>query len=274
MKRLEQQGFTLVELAIVLVIIGLIVSSVLVGQDLIKSAELRATTTQYNQFQAGVNTFLGKYNALPGDVSTDFGLGAGQGDGDGKIENSTGNGTAGTITTNVQDFAPASDGESTDFWAHLTASGKEMIPGGYDGGNTAEITVNIPQMKFGGAGWMAMYYDHDRHDDNATAATASNDQLNKHYFATGLVSALTNALTIEYSFVPLDAFGIDDKIDDGVPNSGAVQSVLAGASPDESGSTNAGASTAHCENSTPTPDEYQFTATTKNCALIFEMATF
>ena len=53
-------GFTLVELAIVLVIIGLIVSVVLVGQDLIKSAEMRAVIRQQDQFQVAVDTFFTK----------------------------------------------------------------------------------------------------------------------------------------------------------------------------------------------------------------------
>ena len=52
---MNQKGFTLVELAIVLIIIGLIVSSVLVGQNIIRAAELRATTTQLNKFQTAVN---------------------------------------------------------------------------------------------------------------------------------------------------------------------------------------------------------------------------
>jgi prepilin-type N-terminal cleavage/methylation domain-containing protein len=71
----SQKGFTLVERAIVLVIIGLIVSGVLVGQDLIKAAELRSTLRQHQEFQLAVNTFIGKYNGIPGDINgTKYGL--------------------------------------------------------------------------------------------------------------------------------------------------------------------------------------------------------
>ncbi|MEQ1704651.1 MAG: prepilin-type N-terminal cleavage/methylation domain-containing protein [Rickettsiales bacterium] len=62
-------GFTLVELSIVLVIIGLIVGGVLVGRDLIKSAQLRSVLTDIEKFNSAANTFRTKYNCIPGDCS-------------------------------------------------------------------------------------------------------------------------------------------------------------------------------------------------------------
>src|SRR5579872_6907625 len=86
----KESGFTLVELSIVLVIIGLIISSVLVGQDLIRSAELRATVTQLEGYNAAVGTFRGKYNGLPGDVAGAVNYGfASNGNGDGILSPST-----------------------------------------------------------------------------------------------------------------------------------------------------------------------------------------
>ncbi len=67
--RPARDGFTLIELSIVLVIIGLIVGSVLVGQDLIRAAALRATISQIEKYNTAANTFYGKYGALPGDLS-------------------------------------------------------------------------------------------------------------------------------------------------------------------------------------------------------------
>ena len=92
--RSHKAGFTLIELSIVLVVIGLIVGGILVGQDLIKAAEVRAQIGQINEYNTAVNTFRGKYGYLPGDIpdpyATQFGFqtrGAypGQGDGDGMI---------------------------------------------------------------------------------------------------------------------------------------------------------------------------------------------
>jgi prepilin-type N-terminal cleavage/methylation domain-containing protein len=62
------RGFTLIELSIVLVIIGLIVGSILVGQNLISAAGARATIAQIAQFNTAANSFYSKYGALPGDI--------------------------------------------------------------------------------------------------------------------------------------------------------------------------------------------------------------
>jgi prepilin-type N-terminal cleavage/methylation domain-containing protein len=63
-----KQGFTLIELSIVLVTIGLIVGGVLVGQDLIRSATVRAQISQLQKYNTAVNTFRTKYGYLPGDM--------------------------------------------------------------------------------------------------------------------------------------------------------------------------------------------------------------
>ena len=88
-------GFTLIELSIVLVIIGLVVGSVLVGQDLIKAAQVRATISQIEKYNTTANTFYGKVGSLPGDLNsvtaTQFGFNprgsfGGEGDANGLIE--------------------------------------------------------------------------------------------------------------------------------------------------------------------------------------------
>ena len=66
MKTQNQKGFTLVEIAIVLVIIGLLLGGVLKGQELIKSAKIKTTANQVKQFQSAIYTFQDKYRALPG----------------------------------------------------------------------------------------------------------------------------------------------------------------------------------------------------------------
>jgi len=67
--RKNERGFTLVELSIVLVIIGLIVGGVLAGQSLIQSARLQAEITQFNKIDTAVNAFYLRNGMLPGDTT-------------------------------------------------------------------------------------------------------------------------------------------------------------------------------------------------------------
>jgi prepilin-type N-terminal cleavage/methylation domain-containing protein len=82
------RGFTLVEIAIVLVIIGLLLGGVLKGQGLIDSAKVKNVIQQSNSLTAAVNAYQDKFRALPGDdpLATTHVPGAtGNGNGDGQI---------------------------------------------------------------------------------------------------------------------------------------------------------------------------------------------
>lgn len=66
--RKDEKGFTLVELAIVMIIIGLLIGGILKGQELIINAQIASTISQLKGIDAAVSTFDDKYNALPGDM--------------------------------------------------------------------------------------------------------------------------------------------------------------------------------------------------------------
>ena len=66
----SEAGFTLVELAIVMIIIGLLIAGVLKGQALIQNAQVTATVAQTKAIEAATTTFRDTYNALPGDITT------------------------------------------------------------------------------------------------------------------------------------------------------------------------------------------------------------
>ncbi len=69
MKKQVQQGFTLVEIAIVLVIIGLLIGGVLRGQELINSARVNSITSQQQSIQTAYYAFIDRYKFLPGDLT-------------------------------------------------------------------------------------------------------------------------------------------------------------------------------------------------------------
>jgi prepilin-type N-terminal cleavage/methylation domain-containing protein len=66
----SEAGFTLVELAIVMIIIGLLIAGVLKGQALIQNAQVTATVAQDKAIEAATTTFKDTYNMLPGDITS------------------------------------------------------------------------------------------------------------------------------------------------------------------------------------------------------------
>lgn len=104
-----QQGFTLVEIAIVLIIIGLLLGGAIKGQELIANAEIKRIKDDYTKISAAMYAYRDRYAALPGDdnrAAARFGLG--------NNKNGSGNGQIASgwnSSTNNQ--------ESRLFWLHL-----------------------------------------------------------------------------------------------------------------------------------------------------------
>ncbi|MBI5328088.1 MAG: prepilin-type N-terminal cleavage/methylation domain-containing protein [Deltaproteobacteria bacterium] len=131
-KSKNQKGFTLIELAIVLVIIGIILGAVLKGQEMINSAKIKNVGEQYRSLMAAVYSYQDKYQQFPGDDNA----ATSRSWATGKCETTSGNG----------------NGQITEYYAaaeHLACAG--LIAGSYNG--TSE---NIKH-KYGGD--VLIYYD-------------------------------------------------------------------------------------------------------------------
>ncbi|HEX5125903.1 MAG TPA: prepilin-type N-terminal cleavage/methylation domain-containing protein [Rhodocyclaceae bacterium] len=106
----QQSGFTLVEIAIVLVIIGLLLGGVLKGQELINSAKAKAVINDFRNTATMIAAYQDRFRALPGDDNAaDKHLavvGLKSGNGDGKIDG-------------AWDENADADKESVRFWQHL-----------------------------------------------------------------------------------------------------------------------------------------------------------
>jgi len=126
---MKRKGFTLVELAIVLVIIGLILGAILKGQELINNAKMKRLYNQYREVLAAIYTYYDRYGAFPGDdptANTRWSTTPGNGDG-----------LIGGFTFNCP---TTGGGETCYLWHHLKLA--NIITGSLD--NTA------PRNPYGG----------------------------------------------------------------------------------------------------------------------------
>jgi prepilin-type N-terminal cleavage/methylation domain-containing protein len=213
----SRNGFTLIELSIVLVIIGLIIGGILVGRDLIHAAEIRATVSQLEKYNTAVNTFRTKYNGLPGDLTPINSGAAG-------LFTMTG-GAAGTASFQDGNGLIAGNAccESLIFWRHLS-------------------DANLVDGTFGSLGNGAL----SPISGNPTATVSDMTQSqpatklsNKVFYNTSTQSGINyfqmlpirnnNFFTGNYNynatsgFTPVDTSAIEAKIDDGLPNAGNIR---------------------------------------------------
>ena len=110
----KQAGFTLIELAIVLVIIGLLLGGVLRGQELINSAKVKNMANDFRSIPVYVYGYQDKFKALPGDDKT-----ADQHVGAGATQIGNGDGQLGGRWNDV----PAITSEASMFWLHVRLGG-------------------------------------------------------------------------------------------------------------------------------------------------------
>jgi prepilin-type N-terminal cleavage/methylation domain-containing protein len=112
-------GFTLVELSIVLVVVGLIIGSVLVGSSILQNSRVTATVNALQSVVSAVSTYNQNYNALPGDdnkAMDHFPT-------NGPTASGNGDGAIGTSTSFTQSTAGSGQGESAVLWQCLRSAG-------------------------------------------------------------------------------------------------------------------------------------------------------
>lgn len=206
MTQKKQSGFTLVEIAIVLVVIGLLLGGILKGQQLINSARVRNMADQNSAIQSSYYGFIDRFRNLPGDMrpvdacnsiggDVDEDVGAG-GDCSTADLGGNGNGRIDTIP------------EAGAVWAHLSVAG--FLSGTYTGDtvdaaayNTGVATGNVPPNAFQGPILLAH-----------TNAYKNN----------------SGVVRLAYSFggnIPVPLLrDLDQKLDDGQAGSGVMRSAV------------------------------------------------
>jgi prepilin-type N-terminal cleavage/methylation domain-containing protein len=219
-----QHGFTLIEISIVLVIIGLIVGGILIGENLIEAGKIRSTISQMEKYNTAVNVFKTKYNCLPGDcvIAANFGFQAagayrGQRDGNNILE--------GVWNNADNSFGSAYQyiGETPLFWRDLSEAG--LIEGEFKTATSIDNTCTgksqddyFPRSKLGnsyiniwvmGGGWQYI-------------------KAYTHYYQLSKLPSpplSCGTLSAEVGISVNQAYNIDVKIDDGAPKTGNVGAI-------------------------------------------------
>ena len=125
----KQTGFTLVEIAIVLVIVGLLIGGVLKGQEMITNAKLKRIESDNAGIAAAMFSYQDRYLQLPGDDSDALSRFSVYASTDTAYAPVASSGSSGTIDGDWDNTATTTPYSETQlFWAHLRASG--LVPGG------------------------------------------------------------------------------------------------------------------------------------------------
>lgn len=261
----SERGFTLVELAIVMIIIGLLIGGILKGQELIGNARVSSTATQAKAVESAISTFRDKYAGMPGDIANP---GA-------RIPNCTaalcilasaatnGDGFISTAAAGTSTFDPGAainaGSESAASFVQLAAAG--MI-GGVDPNAVAlgNATSN-PVAPLGGV-WQLGY---------STGALGASLTGPTNVAATTLQSGTYIALTPTAGnavpaaapgpLTPVQAANIDRKLDDGNPNGGTIRATGAAA----------GAAAGNCASAAGVAGVYNEALSSSECGLYIKV---
>lgn len=217
-------AFSLVELSIVLVILGLLVGGILAGQSLIRASELRAVGTEYQRYLTATHAFRDKYMALPGDFSNAtrfWGLqvvGSGCTSRAGIATASSPGACDGNADNAVTAGAAGEAGEGMQYWRHMALAG--LIEGTYSGlagaGHASHCVVgsDCPASRISRAGWGLRHLP--------TFAGNGTDWAGQygHFYDYGANTA--NSYPSGNVMTPAEAWNIDTKLDDGMPGLGKM----------------------------------------------------
>lgn len=186
----RQRGFTLVEVAVVLVIIGLLLGAVLKGQELIENSRVKNAVNEINSIKAATYGYLDRYKTMPGD---DGPIGTVQARGSAWSGVTVAGNANGQVAAPTNPFG-APTGEHLAFWQHLRAAGF------LTGSPTSTGAPALPRNPFTGVTGIAS-------------------------LTTQLANFNTNVICM--SQVPgKAATALDNQVDDGQPGTGSLRATL------------------------------------------------
>lgn len=273
MHRHGSRGFTLLEISMVIVIIGLIAGGITVGRVILAQSRLDSVMNEFAKYTSAFQQFKEKYNALPGDMANATSFWAGgsvtclygastgvatcNGNGNGQIADQTNytGGVAGNRT------------ESHRAWQQLGFAG--LIEGGYTGQfeNSAPVVVTpgvrVPKTGLqSGTGWHVYYVG----SQSGTATFFDGNYGHIFYLGAAVYQVAATTKGVVYS---TDMITLDTKYDDGKPAYGKIRHGKYNLGTGYFGGDCVAGDTATTATYTTTLTYSSTTATSENCVPIF-----
>lgn len=214
----KKSAFSLIELSIVLIVIGLLIAGITGGASLIKSSELRSVMSEARGYAVAVNAFYSQYDALPGDFDTAVGTDADMiGNNDGQIGYAVKVSTLADDNTegNVAWYGLDQIGAIDDDLTYLTPAT----------GANVNMGQHVPASKIKSAGWIFGYLtDATNGSQNIVALTRAVGDVT--IATTNDATASSPATVASGALTASDALSIDSKIDDGNGKTGKLRSII------------------------------------------------
>jgi prepilin-type N-terminal cleavage/methylation domain-containing protein len=208
----NRNGFTLVEIAIVMIIIGLLIGGTFGGMKLLESSKISRTVRDLNSIDSGVLTFKDTYGRLPGDIVSPSTRLRGCASPP-CSRGGDGNRTIGILGTKMANEALTVSSEKFTMWSQLVAAG--LIDG----------PKNEDNMDFGAGQKSSPIGGGYRLNGYLTELVGNNRTTSRHsIYVTKIPSAITSASNLsQHQFIPCSTLrAIDMKMDNGMPRSGIV----------------------------------------------------
>lgn len=212
------QGFTLVELAVVMITIGVLIVGILKGQEIITNGKVTATAAQIRGYDTAAIAFMDLYNEMPGTIRA-----AGR-----KLPNCAGIPACeptqiadnGRLDTGF-DVAPEIGHERTAYFLHMAKAG---FIGGIDEDGGMVFSGLFPEAELKGVGFHAGYVEGGIEPDQMPAVISDKVMSSGHYLALHSSATSADVISADNSIVltPNLAARIDLKLDDGSAVTGRI----------------------------------------------------
>ena len=230
-----KRGFTLIELAIAMVIIGLVIAGVFTAQTLNRASKMQTALSEYDSYVKAIGEFQDKYHTLPGDMAGSSGFtpqdiwgldsrGCPCASNCTVKSKATCNGDAnGSIGSSTVDAVLSDSYEWFRAWQQLSDAG--FIQGSFTGApgaaGTADAIIgsNVPASAVTGAGWSLLYFLFPS-NGSADNGVLWRDEYG-HLLALG--GYVSNDYTYGAVLRPDEAYSMDIKMDDGKPGTGKLR---------------------------------------------------